>query len=203
MRSRQVPLKIGVRDAILSSSLTPVAVGTSLSDARVWRWLPWLLSFTGANIHDLLAAKGEDFLDVLSVEAREIPILRLRSPKSRAGGVFALPYSLVDMGLLDVAKDHRHDHLFVPDDRIGSSERAMSRYRARLKRRGLLDGMEGRLVSAFRLRLQDDLRRVGTAPSTVDAIMGRAVRHPTFYDDIGIVLASAEALDLLEMPAYR
>lgn len=107
------------------------------------------------------------------------------------------------MGLLDLAREHIDRPLFLPNEATRFAvDRALDRYRRRLTGAGLLESLEGGLVVAFRKRLQTELRRVGASAEVVDGLMGRVTEPSKFDDGSSLIIAGAEVLSRLELPAF-
>jgi hypothetical protein len=198
----QLPIDLGVRDAILAASLEPAAGRASASDARIWRWLPWLFSFNGARRYDILNAKGETSSRRSSL-ARKRSRFRVPTTRSSLSGLYPIHPGLLEMGLLYLAREHIDRPLFLPEEETDSAaKRALDRFRSRPTSAGLLDSFNGGLVVAFRKRLQTELRRVGASAEVVDGLMGRWTEPSEFDDGSGLVIAGAGALSRIELPSF-
>lgn len=189
------------RDAILAASLAPPKGWIRPGELLVWRWLPWLLSFSGTRPGDILEATGDDFLQVTTVDDEEIRYIRL---KGRAVVPRQMPIhpGLVQMGLLDMARAYGESRPFFDGaDASTTADGILAKYRRKLNSMELIpDGIP--LVSGLRNNLAWDLERYGKKPELIPFLMGRTVPPSEFDDGSGRLRAGSQALAKLPLPVF-
>lgn len=204
--SRPEPLPLDVRNAVLAASMEPSDRDIRRADALVWRWLPWLLSFSGARASEIIVAQGDDFLETCSDGEANVACLRVRTDSAvHRDRLTPIHPGLIEMGLLDMARQHIGQYPFL-DDRPFTDiavQGALARYGRRLRKTEIGANSVAPTPSGFRRRFVRELVHANATSTIIDTILGRSAMPSRFDDGTGAVIAGAAALGRIPMPAIE
>jgi integrase len=193
--------------AILQSALEPPSERLSQEYRDAFRWVPWILAYTGARVNEITQLRKQDIHDVEGIWVFHITPEAGRVKTKGFRDVPIHPH-LIEMRFLDFVKQHKAGPLFYSSARTRGGKDSKAPYKkvgerlaARVRDIGVSDkgvkpnhGWRHRLVSLLiGLRCRD---------VEIDAILGH--KGPT-YGKVSLVLKKAiiDGIPRVELDAAK